>query len=42
MGTPNEEKVRVTQKVMTCLEEVANPEECSQILSDSLRDLEDA
>jgi len=42
LGTPNEEKVKVTQKVMTRLDEVANPGECDQILSNSLRDLDDA
>jgi hypothetical protein len=41
LGTPNREKVAITQKVMTRLVDVADLQECDQILSDSLRDLED-
>jgi hypothetical protein len=42
LGTPNQEKVEIAQKVMTRLVEIADPQECDQILSNSLRDLEDA
>lgn len=41
LGTPNEEKILVTQRLMPRLIEVADPTECDQILRDSLRDLED-
>ena len=41
LGLPNSEKVKITQKVMPRLEVIASPEECEEILADSLRDLED-
>ena len=41
LGLPNDEKVRVTQVVMKRLESVADSQECQDILSDSLRHLED-
>lgn len=42
LGLPNDEKVKVTQVVMERLESLAAPQECNEILSDSLRRLEDA
>ena len=42
LGLPNDEKVKVTQVVMERLESLAAPQECDEILSDSLRHLEDA
>jgi len=42
LGLPNPEKVQVTQKVMLRLVENADSHECSQILSESLRDLDEA
>ena len=42
LGLPNPEKVKITQKVIPRLVEVANQPEREQILSNSLRDLEDA
>jgi hypothetical protein len=42
LGLPNPEKVEITRKVMPRLVELADPQECEQILSDSLRDLEDS
>lgn len=42
LGLPNDEKVKVTQVVMERLESLAVPQECDEILSDSLRHLEDA
>ena len=42
LGTPNREKVVLNQAVMTRLVDTADSQECSQILSDSLRDLEDS
>ena len=42
LGLPNLEKVKITQIVMTRLVEMADPQECHQILSDSLRDLDEA
>jgi hypothetical protein len=41
LGTPNRDKVALNQQVMKRLVEIANAQECSQILSDSLRDLEE-
>ena len=41
LGLPNAEKVKVAQVVMERLESVADPQECQDILSDSLRHLED-
>jgi hypothetical protein len=41
MGTPNELKVELNKRVMSRLVEVADSSECDQILSDSLRDLDD-
>ena len=41
MGTPNELKVELNKRVMSRLVEVADPSECDQILSNSLRDLDD-
>lgn len=42
LGLPNDVKVQVTQVVMARLESLADPQECDEILSDSLRHLEDA
>ncbi len=42
LGLPNPEKVRITQTVMPRLVDGATPLECEQILSDSLRDLDEA
>jgi hypothetical protein len=42
MGMPNQERVGLTEIIMNRLIEVADPDECDKILSDSLRDLEDA
>jgi hypothetical protein len=42
LGLPNPEKVAITRKVMPRLVEIADPLECEEILSDSLRDLEDS
>jgi hypothetical protein len=42
LGLPNHEKVVVTQKVLPRLVQIADSRECDQILSDSLRDLDDA
>lgn len=42
LGLPNDEKVQVTQVVMERLESLADPQECQDILSNSLRHLEDA
>lgn len=42
LGLPNPEKIEITQKVMARLVEVANSQECDQILSDSLHDLDEA
>jgi hypothetical protein len=42
LGLPNRDKVILTQKVMPRLLQVADSRECDRILSDSLRDLEDA
>lgn len=42
LGLPNDEKVKVTQVVMERLESLAAPQECDEILSNSLRHLEDA
>jgi hypothetical protein len=42
LGLPNDEKVQVTQAVMARLESLADPQECDEILSNSLRHLEDA
>lgn len=41
LGLPNDEKVKVTQVVMERLESLADPQECQDILSDSLRRLRD-
>jgi len=41
LGLPNDEKVKVTQVVMERLESLAVPQECQDILSDSLRHLRD-
>lgn len=41
LGLPNDEKVKVTQVVMERLESLADPQECQDILSDSLRHLRD-
>ena len=41
LGLPKSEKVKITQKVMPRLEAIASPEECEDILADSLRDLPD-
>ena len=40
MGAPNEQKVKVTGRVMPRLVEVADQAECQDILADCLRDLE--
>jgi len=42
LGLPNEEKVRVTQVVMSRLVDSVAPQECEQILANSLRDLDEA
>jgi hypothetical protein len=42
LGLPNEQKVGITQELIPRLEVIASPEECEQILADSLRDLPDA
>jgi len=42
MGTPNQQRVVLTETVMNRLVQIADSDECDQILSDSLRDLEDA
>lgn len=41
IGLPNPKKVKITQSVMPRLTEEANLQECQQILSDSLRDLDE-
>jgi hypothetical protein len=42
LGTPSSEKPRITQAVMERLEQLIDPEICQQVLSGSLRHLEDA
>jgi hypothetical protein len=42
LGLPNQEKVKVTKTVISRLVEIADPQECEQILADSLRDLDEA
>jgi hypothetical protein len=42
LGLPNLEKVKITQTVMSRLVEDASSDECKEILSDSLRDLDEA
>ena len=42
LGTPSSEKPRITQAVMERLERLVDPETCQQLLSGSLRHLEDA
>lgn len=42
LGLPSPEKVRINEKVMIRLVEIASPQECEQILCDSLRDLDEA
>ncbi len=42
LGLPNEQKIGLTQALIPRLEVIASPEECEQILADSLRDLPDA
>ena len=42
LGLPNSAKVVVSQKVLPRLVQIADSLECDQILSDSLRDLDDA
>ncbi len=42
LGFPNQNKVGIAQKVIPRLIEIADSQECDQILSDSLRDLKDA
>jgi hypothetical protein len=42
LGTPSTDKPRITQAVMERLEQLVDPETCRQILSGSLRHLEDA
>lgn len=42
LGTPNREKVAINRQVMVRLLDSASPQEGTQILADSLRDLEDA
>lgn len=42
LGAPNRDKVAFNRQVMARLVDSANPQECSQILANSLRDLEDA
>jgi hypothetical protein len=41
LGTPSSQKPAVTQAVMKRLESIVDPEDCDQILSNSLRYLED-
>ena len=41
LGLSNQKKVRITKKVMSRLVQDADQKECEQILSDSLRDLEE-
>jgi len=40
-GSPNQDKVAITQTIMDRLVKKADPQECDRILSDSLRDLDD-
>jgi hypothetical protein len=42
LGTPSTDKPRITQAAMERLEQLVDPETCRQILSGSLRHLEDA
>ena len=42
LGTPSSEKPKITQAVMERLERLVDPETCQQVLSGSLRHLEDA